>query len=324
MASPSEEYVATDAGEPTLTRAPPRHGNTCEGRLRVLDAFLQAYDPRLFDEDATSASFDGPVDIFMDVGLGDGPWTLLEFADLLAARRNSGTLKVVGTECDPERLAAAVAALPDPRPPMLDLRLAETTGWFRLPVLPTETLLCLRVMNVLRDYHPADAQRAFGVLAAQLPAGALMVEGTCDGDGDRACVALASRSGDASTLVVQGIAFLADLTQHHATGSRAKVWRRPPPHWFRLPQAWMHEDPHAPNALRCFLTQWKQAAESVRADVAPAIPRVRDWWQRSAHRLAAEDPNVVRNADWLDRGWLVWTPPPDLLTFPSLLTPTQD
>jgi len=183
MASPSEEYVATDAGEPTLTRAPPRHGNTCEGRLRVLDAFLQAYDPPLFDEGATSASADGPVDIFMDVGLGDGPWTLLEFADLLAARRNSGTLKVVGTECDPERLAAAVAALPDPRPPMLDLRLAETTGWFRLPVLPTETLLCLRVMNVLRDYHPADAQRAFGVLAAQLPAGALMVEGTCDGDG---------------------------------------------------------------------------------------------------------------------------------------------
>eukprot|EP00667_Euglena_gracilis_P018219 EG_transcript_19348 len=228
--------------QPTFKREPPRHGKTLPGRLQRLDAFLLAYCPALTD--VAHRPTDEGTEVVVDVGLGDYPWTTLELADRLAGRRDAGTLCVLGTECDYDRLQAAIQMLPSPPPKGLEFRWAkEGAGWFGLPLRGAERPVCIRALNVLRDYHPADARRALPVLARQLAPGGLLVEGSADADGGRATVMLLRRDDLNAGPTLEAIVFLVDLAGQYSR--RCRVRRCPPPLWFegRLPQVWLHEPP---------------------------------------------------------------------------------
>ena len=73
----------------------------------------------------------------------------------------------------------------------------DKDGWFVLPVAPDETVRCVRALNVLRDYHPFDSQRALVVLARQLHPGGLLVEGSASTCG-AVCVAVLVRRLDSA------------------------------------------------------------------------------------------------------------------------------
>jgi hypothetical protein len=89
-------------------------------------------------------------------------------------RRVAPDVQVVGLEIDPERVAAARGATD---PPGLDFR----RGGFELAGLRP---VLVRAMNVLRQYEESAVAEAWQTMTA---AGAVVIEGTCDEIGRRAC-----------------------------------------------------------------------------------------------------------------------------------------
>jgi len=126
-------------------------------------------------------SHDKPLVI--DLGFGASPVTTIELATRLA--RVEPTVRLLGLEIDPERVAAAVPAAD---PPRLDF----ARGGFELaghrPVL-------LRAANVLRQYDEAAAADAWQTMCARLAPGGLLVEGTCDELGRRGAWVLLDSHG---------------------------------------------------------------------------------------------------------------------------------
>jgi hypothetical protein len=113
-----------------------------------------------------------PDPLVVDLGFGATPVTTVEMAARLAACRRD--LRVVGLEIDPDRVAEA---LPSARPPMLEF----ARGGFEIAGLAP---VVVRAMNVLRQYDERAVAAAWSTMAAT---GALVVEGTCDEIGRRAC-----------------------------------------------------------------------------------------------------------------------------------------
>ncbi|WP_221459640.1 class I SAM-dependent methyltransferase [Amycolatopsis jiangsuensis] len=106
--------------------------------------------------------------LVVDLGYGASPVTTVELARWLARVR--GDVRVLGLELDPERVALARTAAD---PPRLDFR----RGGFELagtrPVL-------VRAFNVLRQYAEHEVEGAWRLMLDAMPAGGLLVEGTCD------------------------------------------------------------------------------------------------------------------------------------------------
>eukprot|EP00961_Rhodomonas_salina_P049848 669723-Rhodomonas_salina.4 len=150
-------------------------------RLDNLDAFLQIYEPGLF-----APTNKCELSTVFDVGFGDAIDTFTDFAERLAPRRSEGTLRVIGTESDAERLEtgrkAIAGQLEGDR--SLALRAGEEAGWFVLPlgVAPSPDPIVegepapvlVRALNVLRDYRPQDAGIHGDI-------------GSIDGDGSAIC-----------------------------------------------------------------------------------------------------------------------------------------
>jgi hypothetical protein len=113
-----------------------------------------------------------PDPLVVDLGFGASPVTTLEMADRLVGSRRD--LRVVGLEIDPDRVAEA---LPSARPPAVEF----ARGGFELAGL---TPVVVRAMNVLRQYDERAVASAWSAMAAT---GAVVVEGTCDEIGRRAC-----------------------------------------------------------------------------------------------------------------------------------------
>jgi hypothetical protein len=88
-------------------------------------------------------------------------------------------VRVVGLELDPDRVARAAPAA---RPPGLSF----ARGGFEIP-LPGERPVLIRALNVLRQYPEAAVAGTWSTMLARLAAGGLLVEGTCDEVGRRAC-----------------------------------------------------------------------------------------------------------------------------------------
>jgi hypothetical protein len=136
--------------------------------------------------------------LVVDLGYGSSAVTTLELVDRLAPR--VPRLEVVGLEIDPSR----VAAVKDDRdPPRVDFRV----GGFELAGLRP---VLVRAFNVLRQYDPTSAARAWDTMRAGLAPGGLLVEGTCDEFGRRSAwvaldadgpltLTLSTRLGDIST-----------------------------------------------------------------------------------------------------------------------------
>lgn len=142
-------------------------GTTAPNRLRRVDRWLVM---------ESSTVLRTAVDpLVVDVGFGSSPVTTVELYRRLSGLRPD--VRVVGLEIDAERVAAAAGAA---RPP----RLAFARGGFELAGLRP---VVVRAMNVLRQYEESAVAGAWGAMADRLAPGGMLVEGTCDELGRRAC-----------------------------------------------------------------------------------------------------------------------------------------
>ncbi len=141
-------------------------GTTAPNRLRRIDRWLIAVHG-----DLLRAAGDPLV---VDLGYGATPVTAVELHARLREVRPD--VRVVGLEIDPERVAAAQDAT--------TVGLTFRRGGFELAGLRP---VVVRALNVLRQYDEQPAREAWGTMLGGLADGGLLVEGTCDEIGRRAC-----------------------------------------------------------------------------------------------------------------------------------------
>ncbi len=160
-------------------------GKTAPNRLRRLDVWVCRSHRRLF--------LARPGGLFLDLGFGRVPRTTVETAEHLW--RVDPTVRVVGVERDPERVAAAQE---DPRAGIRYL-----LGGF--DVDPGSPVRFLRAMNVLRQYSFEAVTEARVSMGMLLDEGGLLMEGTCSPFGRLIAVRLFRRK--ALELLPDGVLF---------------------------------------------------------------------------------------------------------------------
>jgi len=160
-------------------------GKTAPNRLRKTDTFLGVAYPDFVRH---------MPGVYVDLGYGAYPITALETLHRL--RRLNPSLRVLGVEIDPQRVAAALPFAE----PGLDFRL----GGFNLPLEIGETVSLIRAFNVLRQYDESEVAQALTTLAAPLTENGLILEGTSDPLGRLLTFNLYQKTGGA----LQRIAFV--------------------------------------------------------------------------------------------------------------------
>ncbi len=151
---------------PTRPLGQPTRGKTAENRLRQADVYVALAMPR---------ALRGESPLAVDLGFGAKPWTTLEMADRW--RKIEPTLRVLGIEIDPERVAEAA---PFAAPPATDFRL----GGFNLAaVLGEERARVVRCFNVLRQYEESEVEHALAEIARGMEPGGVLIEGTSNPTG---------------------------------------------------------------------------------------------------------------------------------------------
>lgn len=205
--------------------------------------------------------------LVVDLGYGHSPVTTVELAQRLAAVR--ADIEVLGLEIDPDRVAAAQQYAD---PPRLSLR----HGGFELagqhPVL-------IRALNVLRQYDEATAAQAWTTMSARLAPGGLLIEGTSDELGRRACWVAVDASGPLTLTLAARVGSL------HRPSDLAE----------RLPKCLIHRNQPG-EAVHAFLTAF-DAAWADKAPYSTFGPRQR-WAAAVEGLLAAGWPVVGRSARW--------------------------
>ena len=231
----------------------PTRGATAPNRLRRVDRWITG---------TQSGRLKDAVDpLVVDLGYGASPVTTVELADRLADVRRD--VRVLGLEIDADRVAAA---RPYADPPRLDFGRGGFELAGRRPVL-------VRALNVLRQYDEAAAAEAWAQMRGRLAPGGLLVEGTCDELGRRACWVALDASGPLT------ITFAARVSGIERPGDLAE----------RLPKALIHRNvPGEP--VHAFLTAFNQAW-AAGAPYAAFGPRQR--WLAAVERLAADSWPVV-------------------------------
>lgn len=142
-------------------------GTTNPNRLRRVDRWIAG---------TQAARLRDAVDpLVVDLGYGHSPVTTIELHSRLRDLRSD--VRVIGLEIDPDRVAAAS---PFADPPGLDF----ARGGFELA---GHTPVLVRALNVLRQYDEPAAAGAWQAMRSRLAPGGLLVEGTCDEVGRRAC-----------------------------------------------------------------------------------------------------------------------------------------
>ncbi len=139
----------------------PTRDKTAPNRLRKTDTFLALAYPDFVRH---------MPGLYVDLGYGAYPLTSVETLHRL--RRLNPSLRVLGVEIDPERVAEAAAYAE----PGLEFRL----GGFNLPLRPGECVSVIRAFNVLRQYDEAEVEGALGTLSESLTESGLILEGTSD------------------------------------------------------------------------------------------------------------------------------------------------
>jgi hypothetical protein len=142
----------------------PTRGKTAPNRLRKTDTFLAVAYPEFVRH---------MPGLYVDLGYGAYPVTSVETLHRL--RRLNPTLRVLGVEIDPRRVADAQAFAE----PGLEFRL----GGFNLPLRAGETVSVIRAFNVLRQYDESAVEQALASMAPVLTDGGLIIEGTSDPTG---------------------------------------------------------------------------------------------------------------------------------------------
>ena len=235
-------------------------GTTHPNRLRRVDRWLVATQLARLRR--------APHPVVVDLGYGRHPVTTVELADRLAAALPG--VRVVGVEIDRARVDAAAA---HSRP---GLRFAR--GGFNLPLADDERPpAVVRAMNVLRQYDEAAALDAWEVLRAQLGQHGLLVEGTCDELGRRACWVSVDAAGPRTLTLA----------------ARAEDLVAPSELAERLPKALIHH--HVPGEpVHDFFRDWDIAWLA-----ASGAPSPRQRWVTAAASLADRGWRIGRNpARW--------------------------
>lgn len=146
-------------GRPLLGQ--PTRGKTAPNRLRKTDTFLGVAYPDFVRH---------MPGVYVDLGYGAYPITALETLHRL--RRLNPSVRVLGVEIDPQRVAAAL--------PFAESGLEFRLGGFNLPLEVGETVSLIRAFNVLRQYDESEVAQALTALAAPLTENGLILEGTSD------------------------------------------------------------------------------------------------------------------------------------------------
>ncbi len=236
----------------------PTRGTTNPNRLRRMDRWIAHTLGPLLRSSAEP--------LVIDLGYGSSPVTTVELAQRL--RGAHAGVRVLGLEIDPDRVAAAAAALD---PPRLDF----ARGGFELA---GRRPLLVRAANVLRQYDETAAAQAWQTLRGGLAPGGAIVEGTCDEIGRLGSWVLLDATGARSLTL----------------SCRLATLERPSTFAERLPKALIHrnvpgEPIHA--LLRALDAAWDSAAA-----VAPFGPRQR--WSAACGALTGEWPVLDRAARW--------------------------
>lgn len=254
-------------------------GRTARGRLLALDQYLVCCERELIAR--SGGEWIGAA--FVDVGLGDHPWTTLESAERLHAV--NPRLRVIGVDRDPARVASAAA--------FADAWTGFRLGGFALPLAPGESARLIRAMNVLRGYRAEEVADAHGQLAAALCPSGLLVEGSSDATGE-VLVAHLIRRGKQGPMR-EALLFHTRFTRGFA------------PLLFR---DWLPRDlrrrVRPGEAIHGFFAAWTAAWEEARGSGATAPGAA---FRGSIERLASRLDGVALDAWLLENGYLLWRPP---------------
>jgi hypothetical protein len=255
----------------------PTRGKTTPNRLRKTDAFLAVAYPEFVRH------LQG---LYVDLGYGAHPVTSVE--SLRRLRRLNPTLRVLGVEIDPQRVAEAQPFVE----PGLEFRL----GGFNLPLNAGETVSVIRAFNVLRQYDESSVDDALAAMSHALTEGGLMIEGTSDPLGRLLTFNLYQKAETRRGASLRRIAFVL------APALRAGFL----PRQFQavLPKNFIH---HAEPGGRIdqFFAAWHAAWQRARAHASDA----RQVFYRSALRLADHyGYGVDRRPTLLRRGFLCLGP----------------
>jgi hypothetical protein len=139
-------------------------GTTNPNRLRRVDRYLaQLEQLRKL-----------PNPLAVDLGYGKTPVTAVEL--LARLEKVSPTIRVLGIEIDPARVAEAKA--------LEHSRLAFEHGGFEVPIPKAfsdrEDVDLIRALNVLRQYSESEVLSAWSLMQSRLSKDGLIIEGTCD------------------------------------------------------------------------------------------------------------------------------------------------
>jgi hypothetical protein len=158
----------------------PTRGTTGANRLRRADRWMVGSAP------VRAALRSAGEPVVVDLGYGRLPVTTLELAHRL--RGVEPRVRVVGLEIDPDRVAAATAAV--------DHRAAEfRLGGFELAGLHP---VVVRAFNVLRQYPEDAVAQAWHTMQAALDPAGVIIDGTCDELGRRCTWVLLDATGPLS------------------------------------------------------------------------------------------------------------------------------
>ena len=233
-------------------------GTTAPNRLRRVDRWIAWHCA------AALRQADDPL--VVDLGFGASPITTLELHTRLQPTR--ADVRVVGVEIDPERVTTAA---PYSRPGVTFIR-----GGFELPVDGDPVVV--RAMNVLRQYDEAQVQHAWDVMRARLGAGGVIVDGTCDEIGRRACWIAVGNEGPLSLTLS---AHLGSLTQPSELAER-------------LPKSLIHRNVRGEpvhRLLRSLDSEWAKAAPHASFG---AVQR----WEATVRGLSAQWPVLGGPSRW--------------------------
>jgi hypothetical protein len=268
---PRHPKAAPKKPEGSITR-----GKTAPNRLRRVDNFVAMYDPELLKR--TNGEFTQAL--FVDLGYGAEATTTLESAARF--RKINPSLRVLGVEIDPERVAAAQ--------PHSDALTSFRLGGFNLPLQKGEKVGLIRAFNVLRQYDEAEFDTAYRRLMQYVLPGGLMIEGTSDPFG-RIWVANVVRKLE-SGWNFEALVFSTNF----------RSWPDPAQFQAVLPKNYIHHVVPG-DAIFDFFDAWKRSAvETIPARAWGA----RQWFIVTAERLARKGFKINLQKKWLSHGWLIW------------------
>jgi hypothetical protein len=258
-------------------------GKTARNRLRQVDHFFLMYDPGLL----TRADGEFSRALFVDLGYGAEAFTTLETASRL--RRVNPALGVLGVEIEPERVERAL--------PYADGNTFFRLGGFNMPLRPGESVRAIRAFNVLRQYEEKDVLPAWEQMARGVLRGGLLVEGTSNPFGSIWAANILRRVESDFPWRQEALAFYTNF----------RLGFDPQEFQTILPKNYIHRV-RPGESIFDFFEAWKTACAEASAMKTFGL---RQWFAASAEGLARRGYRVRTQKKWLNRGWLVWEPPPE-------------